>query len=93
MLALFTCIVGTIPSELCGSTSISVDVDGTAIHCYAGCLTSSAVSVTGASSDCHDGRIIQQFMEALVLFLMLVLPLTAMMVALFSSLWKLLSCF
>jgi len=49
---------------------MSINVTNTNIGCYSGCLTSSAILVTGASEDCHDGSIMQEFllkMGALVL--------------------------
>lgn len=54
-------VTGAIPSEFCDSAGISIYVEGTAIHCYSGCLTSSHVLIVGASAECHDGRIMQQF--------------------------------
>ena len=54
-------IVGSIPSGFCFSLGVSIDVGGTAINCYAGCLTSSFVIVEGASPDCHDGSILEHF--------------------------------
>ena len=64
----FLFAAGTIPSELCNSTSMSVDVSGTSIDCYSGCLTSSAVTVDGASSQCHDGSILRAFLLFVGLF-------------------------
>jgi len=55
-------IAGAIPSEFCASTGTSIDVEGTDIKCYSGCLTSSAVLVTGASPDCHNGSILREFL-------------------------------
>jgi len=54
-------IRGSIPSEFCSSLGVSIDVRGTAIGCYSGCLTSSHVVLMGASPECHDGSIIEQF--------------------------------
>jgi len=61
---------GTIPSELCDSTSMALDVAGTSIECYGGCLTSSHLRITGASSQCHSGRLMQQFLVAVGLILL-----------------------
>jgi len=62
----YTCYVcfvaGTIPSEFCSSNGASIDVSDTGIECYSGCLTSAAVLVYGASSDCHDGSILLEFL-------------------------------
>jgi hypothetical protein len=44
---------------------MSIDVEGTAISCYSGCLTSSSVLVYGASPQCHDGSIMEQFLLTL----------------------------
>ena len=41
---------------------MSIDVSGTSIACYSGCLTSAAVLVTGASPECHDGTILRNFL-------------------------------
>jgi hypothetical protein len=38
-----------------------INVSGTRIECYDGCLTSSAIRIVGASSECHDGRQMQAF--------------------------------
>ena len=54
-------VFGSIPSEFCLSPGVNIDVSGTAIDCYSGCLTSSHVLVTGASAECHDGSIMYQF--------------------------------
>lgn len=58
----YTNVGGNIPSSLCVSTSFSIDVSGTDIHCYSGCLTSTQVIVTGASSFCPNGSILQNFL-------------------------------
>jgi len=55
-------IVGSIPSEFCSSEGISIDVSGSAINCYSGCLTSEHVLVTGASPEYHDGSEIVRFL-------------------------------
>jgi len=54
-------LVGSIPSEFCSTAGVSIDVSGTGITCYSGCLTSEKVLVVGASPDCHDGSILQHF--------------------------------
>jgi len=57
------CIVaGVIPADFCNTEGVSLDVSGTAIACYSGCLTSAAVLVTGASPECHDGTILRDFL-------------------------------
>jgi len=56
-----TAVVGSIPSEFCSSPGVSINVSGTAIECYSGCLASSPVLVSGASPDCHDGSVRDQF--------------------------------
>lgn len=58
-----TPIDGTIPVEFCATIrGISIDVTGTNIECYSGCLTSSAVVIIGASSQCHNGDITLRFL-------------------------------
>ena len=49
---LLMAVVGTIPTELCDITGFSLDVSDTSIHCYTGCLTSSAISVIGSDAAC-----------------------------------------
>lgn len=41
---------------------MSLDVSDTAIKCYSGCLTSSAVYIEGASPNCHNGTITRDFL-------------------------------
>ena len=53
---------GYIPSELCNSTSMSINVSDTGINCYSGCLTSSQVLIYGASDNCHDGSVMREFL-------------------------------
>ena len=62
MLLLLLASGGSIPSELCGSTGISVDVSNTDINCYGGCLTSASVTIQGATNECHDGSIMERFL-------------------------------
>ena len=57
-----TCTGGTIPSELCAISTLSIDVSDTDIDCYSGCLTSASVTIQGASSDCHDGSVTRDFL-------------------------------
>ena len=58
----FPCTAGgVIPSELCSSTGIYVDVTDTEIYCYDGCLITSDVYIEGATNDCHDGWITERF--------------------------------
>ena len=64
--------MGIIPSELCSSTGITVDVSDTSIACYSGCLTSSPVYVVGASNDCHDGSIFETFLAVTGFFLVVI---------------------
>lgn len=70
------CIEGTIPLELCSSTSISIDVSDTGIACYSGCLTSSEVLIVGASNDCHDGSIMREFLMVLICVFIVALGFT-----------------
>lgn len=56
------CVDGVIPSELCDTTSLSLDVSNTGISCYSGCLTSSRILITGASDNCHDGSVMFNFL-------------------------------
>ena len=61
-----TDVSGNIPSELCGaSRGLSINVSSTGINCYSGCLTSSQVVVTGASSECTTGRVTMRFLITL----------------------------
>ena len=53
-------IDGTIPSTLCYSDGLFVNVENTNIHCYTGCLESVSVIVQGASSSCHNGSVTAQ---------------------------------
>ena len=53
---------GSIPTEFCDSAGITIDVSGSDIDCYSGCLTSAAVIVTGAPEQCNSGRIMRQFL-------------------------------
>jgi len=62
-------IGGTIPSEMCSSTSMNLDVSVTDIQCYSGCLTSSSILITGASSDCHDGSVTKFFLSVVFICL------------------------
>jgi hypothetical protein len=70
-------VAGVIPSEFCASSGASIDVQDTNIRCYSGCLTSSAVLVTGASPNCHDGSIMHEFLVVVgvVLFLSIIFSL------------------
>ena len=61
-------VAGVIPSDLCSSAGMSVDVSQTGIHCYGGCLTSARVAITGASDDCHDGSIMERFIVIVAVF-------------------------
>ena len=54
-------LAGTIPSQLCSTTGLSINVDNTQIACYADCLTSANVIIHGASAVCPDGSIMKQF--------------------------------
>ena len=56
------CIAGTIPSQLCSSTGLSMNVYNTQITCYAGCLTSANIIIHGASAVCPDGSILRLFL-------------------------------
>ena len=40
---------------------MSIDVTGTQIDCYRGCLTSAKIIINGASNYCHDGSIMLRF--------------------------------
>ena len=53
---------GSIPSELCDTTGLSIEVVDTGIHCYSGCLTSAKIVITGATNQCHDGNIMERFL-------------------------------
>ena len=67
---------GIIPTELCSSTSISIDVSDTGIDCYSGCLTSSEVLVVGASNQCHDGSIMREFLIAVIAMFLIFMSFT-----------------
>ena len=54
-------VAGSIPSSFCNNSGISIDVDGSGIGCYSGCLTSAHVLITGASSDCHNNSQLRLF--------------------------------
>lgn len=71
--AVYCIVTGTIPSEFCTSDGISINVRYTSIDCYSGCLTSSHVSIIGASDECHDGRLMLQFIIAVCCGVVLVL--------------------
>jgi len=58
-------INGQIPQELCDLSILSINVAGTGIDCYGGCLTSAAISVVGASSDCHSDYELHVFLSVL----------------------------
>ena len=55
-------IAGTIPSELCGlDYDLELNVEGTEIHCYTGCLTSQNIDINGASPTCTYGDVLERF--------------------------------
>ena len=58
---LYLYIVGSIPSGLCNTLGMSLDVSSTNIDCYSGCLTSSLIVITGISDVCPDGSILRRF--------------------------------
>ena len=60
-MCIMTFIGGTIPSGLCSTTGFNINVTNTNIHCYSGCLTSSAVIIEGATHICPDGSIMERF--------------------------------
>jgi len=64
---------GAIPLEFCASNGTNIDVSGTHIQCYEGCLTSAAILVTGATADCHDGSIMRYFIIACAVVFSLIL--------------------
>ena len=65
-------VVGSIPSSFCNSSGVSIDVDGSGIACYSGCLTSSHVLITGASSDCHNNSQLRLFIVCISIGLVIV---------------------
>ena len=70
---------GSIPSEFCSTTSLSIDVSGTSIECYSGCLTSSPVKVVGASATCPNGSILYRFLVISGVLVVLVLVFSVML--------------
>ena len=70
---LYDIVVGPIPASFCNSSGISIDVSGSDIACYSGCLTSSYVFITGASSNCHDNFQLRLFVFCVCISLGLVL--------------------
>ena len=58
-------VAGTIPSELCNTISLYLDVADTNIHCYSGCLTSARIIIVGASNICPNGSIMELFVIAI----------------------------
>ena len=52
---------GTIPSELCITDGLYLDITNTNIHCYSGCLTSAKVIIEGATNICPNGSIMKLF--------------------------------
>jgi len=65
-------VVGSIPSSFCNSSGISIDVEGSGIVCYSGCLTSAHVSITGASSNCHNNSQLRLFLACISIGLVIV---------------------
>ena len=64
-------VAGTIPSELCNTISLYLDVADTNIHCYSGCLTSARIIVAGASNVCPNGSIMELFVIAIAVCFLL----------------------
>jgi hypothetical protein len=75
---LFCFVDGQIPSEFCSSGGISIDVTGSNIHCYSGCLTSSEVLVTGADEHCHDNKTLLAFVLIVCVGFVVMLAFTGM---------------
>jgi hypothetical protein len=69
-------VVGPIPSSFCNSSGISIDVSGTGIVCYSGCLTSAHVLITGASGECQNNLALRIFIACICVFAVLVLVLS-----------------
>ena len=69
-------IDGSIPSSLCTSSNLIIDVTDTSIDCYGGCLKTANVVVKGASSDCPDGSIMYHFLLITVGMLILMILLS-----------------
>jgi hypothetical protein len=67
-------ITGDIPSTLCSRQQpMSIDVTGTEITCYSGCLTSSNVVIQGANDFCPNGTLTTIFLNQVGGFLCLCL--------------------
>jgi Leucine-rich repeat (LRR) protein len=72
-------IGGSIPIEFCSTAGgVSIDVSGTSLECYSGCLTTSAVLVVGASPECHDGHLMRNFLVVCGFFVAVLLVFTAL---------------
>ena len=69
---------GNIPSELCSTTGMSIDITNTQIDCYSGCLTSAKIVIAGATTSayCHDGSIMERFVIFVVCFVFIFLLAT-----------------
>lgn len=67
-----TKIGGVIPSDFCATEGVSIDVTGSNIACYSGCLTSAAVLVQGASPECHNGTVLRDFLVFVAIIISIV---------------------